>query len=455
MAKITLRDYQREAIEKSRFLASFGFFMGTGTGKTITSLERSLLNPTKHLLVVCPKSVVTQWGSVINTHYPQLEILKFPKETMNAKQKDEYIKNLKKLPSVIIINFEIIYKVKSLLDIINEEWTIIVDESHKIKDIGTQRNPVKQTAALLKLSPLTPYKMILTATPTQGNYGGYIDLYSQLNFLGYLDISYTQFKNRYTITEKKVVRGRPYPISVITGYKNTEEIDKILKLTCFRYIPKAGDFPPEHIKVMIPRAKSYARVRREMVYKEILLNNSARKRVGLKTLTGGRIHGMDAFKQKYKYDDNKEKIDWLREFLENTEETVTIFYQYNVEKELIEELLKKLGKTYVLINGDTKDKHAEINNKDYKVALGQYQAMSESLDGLQYKSHIEILYSMPESSLTYTQAIGRIDRIGQESVPIYYYLVMEKTIDENIYNLIEQKVEYSEETLEKLNIWED
>ena len=46
------------------------------------------------------------------------------------------------------------------------------------------------------------------------------------------------------------MRGRPYPISVITGYKNTEEIDKILKLTCFRYIPKAGDFPPEHIKVI-------------------------------------------------------------------------------------------------------------------------------------------------------------------------------------------------------------
>jgi hypothetical protein len=32
---------------------------------------------------------------------------------------------------------------------------------------------------------------------------------------------------------------------------------------------------------------------------------------------------------------------------------------------------------------------------------------------------------------------------------------MEKTIDEIIYDLIEQKIEFSEETLEKLKIWEE
>lgn len=450
-----LRKYQQEIINKSKHLPSLGLFMGTGTGKTITSLERFKLNPTKNLLIICPKSVVTQWGSVIKEHYPEYSVLEFPKSSMNAQKKNEYLRDNVENHEIVIINFEILTKMTYLDNIIDPSWTIVIDESHRIKSYGTNRSPVKQTRTAIKLSYLTPYKMILTATPTQANYGGFIDFYTQLTFLGYLDMSYQEFKQRYVIEEPKQIRGRPYPIKTIVGYRRTEELDNILKLTCFYYSPVIGDFPPEHIKINIPRAKSYARTKREMVYKDILLDNSARKRIGLKTLTGGRIIGMDEFGERFHFDDNTKKIDWLKEFLEDTDETVTIFYQYNVEKDLILELLHSIGKSYVLINGETEDKYSEINDKTYDVALGQYQAMSESLDGLQHKSHIMVMYSLPESSLTYKQALGRIDRIGQTKVPMYYYLVMEKTIDESIYDLIEQKIEFSEETLDKLKIWED
>lgn len=450
-----LRPYQQEIINKSKHLPAVGLFMGTGTGKTITSLERFKLNPTPNLLVVCPKSVTTQWVGVIKEHYPEYRVLEYPKPTLNSGQKNQFILNNVHNFNIVIVNFEILYKLDALFSVVNESWTIIIDESHRIKAYGNKRSPVKQTRTALKLSYSTPYKMILTATPTQANYGGFIDFYTQLHFLGYLDMSYSDFKNQFVIEEDKMIRGRPYPIKTIAGYKNTEELERMLSLTCFYYSPKLGDFPPEHIKVNIDRTKSYARTMREMVYKDILLDNSARKRIGLKTLTGGRIIGMNEFGERFHFDDNTKKIDWLKEFLEDTDETVTIFYQYNVEKDLILELLHSIGKTYVLINGETEDKYSEINNKTYDVALGQYQAMSESLDGLQHKSHIMVMYSLPESSLTYKQALGRIDRIGQTKVPMYYYLVMEKTIDESIYDLIEQKIEFSEETLDKLKIWED
>lgn len=452
---MTLRPYQKSIIDKSRHLSALGLFMGTGTGKTITSLERFKLNPTPNLLVVCPKSVVTQWASVINEHYPEYKVLEFPKANMTSYDKNKYIEQNKDAYNVIIVNFEILYKLEALFAVVDRSYTIIIDESHRIKSYGTKRSPVKQTRAALRLSYLTPYKMILTATPTQANYGGFIDFYTQLFFLGYLDMKYEDFKREFVIEEPKQIRGRPYPIKVITGYRNIDRLEKMLGLTCFYYSPQLGDFPPEHIKIDIARTKTYARTKREMVYKDILLDNSARKRIGLKTLTSGRIMGMNEFNERFYYDDNKSKIQWLEEFLFDTREVVTIFYQYNVEKELIEELLKKMNKRYVLINGQTQDKFSEINNKTYDVALGQYQAMSESLDGLQYKSHIMVMYSLPESSLTYKQALGRIDRIGQKKVPMYYYLVMEKTIDQNIYDLIEQKIEFSEETLDKLKIWEE
>lgn len=447
-----LRPYQQEIINKSRHLPSVGLFMGTGTGKTITSLERFKLNPTNKLLIICPKSVVLQWGSVIKTNYPEYRVLEFPKTSMNSEQKNHYLIQNYQEHDIIIVNFEILPKLSNLLRIVDEYFTVIIDESHRIKSYGTAKNPVKQTRSALQIGQLTNYKMILTATPTQANYGGFMDFYTQLKFLGYLDMRIEQFKEKFVVEELKQIRGRPYPIKTIVGYKNTKELEETLKLTCFYYSPKLGDFPPEHIKVDIERAKSYARTQREMMYKDIVLDNSARKRVGLKTLSGGRITGMDSFNQRFFYNDNTNKIDWLREFLEDTDEVVTIFYQYNVEKDLILELLHSIGKSYVLINGETKDKYNEINSKNYDVVVGQYQAMSESLDGLQHKSHIMVMYSLPESSLTYKQALGRIDRIGQTKVPMYYYLVMKDTIDQSIYNLIEQKIEFSEETLDKLAV---
>ena len=84
--------------------------------------------------------------------------------------------------------------------------------------------------------------------------------------------------------------------------------------------------------------------------------------------------------------------------------------------------------------------------------IGQYEAFGESLDGLQYKCHLMVFYSMPDSSRAYRQSLGRIDRIGQTEMPIYYHLVMERTIDDKIYEMVQNKVEFSEKDLNELTI---
>lgn len=429
--------------------------MGTGTGKTITSLFRFRQNPTDKLLVVCPRSVVEQWAAVIDEHFGDLRVQEY-KRSWNSKRKNQHLMDKKGSYDVVIINFEIVWKMTNLNKLVDDGWTIIIDESHRIKSLGTKRSPVRQTHAVLSLGQLTDWKILLTATPAQGNFGGYLDYFSQLKFLGYMDMDIKEFMDRYVVIERKQIRGRPYPIPVIIGYKRTEEIEKLLRQTCRYFTTTYEDFEPQHTKVALARAKTYARTKREMVYKDILLDNSARKRIGLKTLTSGRIAGYGEFKSdgKLTYDDNTIKLDWLSDFLKDTDEVVSIFYRYNVERDQLIELLEKLGKKYVIISGQTKNKYETINKKEYDVVIGQYKAMSESLDGLQYKCHISILYAMPESSLTYKQSIGRIDRDGQTQQPMYYYLVMSNTVDEDIYNMIEQKIEFTEATLENLIIKE-
>lgn len=391
-----------------------------------------------------------QWGRVIEEN-TDLKIKTF-KKSASAKVKN--IEILKNDYDVIVINFEVLYKMTNLLKLVNENWTIIIDEGHRIKSVGTRKSPVKVTTFALQLGELTPFKIILTATPTQGAYGGYIDYYSQLKFLGYFDKTITAFKDRYVLEAEKHIRGRMYPIRTIVGYKNTDELDGILKLMARRYVSKFGDYEPEHIEVKINRSSKYAKTERERVYKDIVLTNSSRKRIAMKTLTTGVITGMNEFGERFNYEDNSNKLKWLEEFLKDTDETVAVYYHYKVELASLKKLCEKLGKTYIEVNGTTKDKYAEVNDKEYDVLLGQYQSASESIDGLQHKCHIQVLFALPESSLLYKQAIGRIDRDGQTQVPTYYYLIMEKTVDEQIWEMIVNKVEFSEITLNKLMIKE-
>ena len=205
------------------------------------------------------------------------------------------------------------------------------------------------------------------------------------------------------------------------------------------------------IEIKVPRAKSYPKLLKERAYEDIIFDNVSAMRIGKKSLIGGKITGTNEYGDRFSYDDNDEKASWLEEFLSNTDEVVSVLYCYNVEKDKIVEVCEKLNKKYIVINGDVVDKPAELK-KDFDVVIGQYQAFSESLDGLQYKSHLMVFYSMPDSSLSYKQSLGRIDRIGQTQVPTYYHLIMENTIDETIYDMLKNKVEFSEKELNALSI---
>lgn len=456
LKNVELRDYQKKILDDLKYVPAIGLFMGTGTGKTLTSLARFEQNPTKNLLVICPQKIITQWWEVLEKH-TDLKPLKY-KLNMSAKNKNnlfnDYLNIHDITPNCVVINFDILDKITCLDKYINDDWTIIIDESHKIKNMGSYRHPVKTTKRCLELGEHTPYKIILTATPTEKENGGYIDLYSQLKFLGYIDYNETFFKNNFCIMDKFQVVGMPFPIKKVVGYRMdriNEQLKPILNATCRYYVPKYGDYEPQKIKINVPRASNYSKLLRERCYGDIVFDNVSAMRIGKKSLIGGIITGTNEFGDRFNYDDNSEKADWLEEFLSNTDEVVSVLYCYNVEKEKILKVCKKLKKKYIVINGEVNDKPAELK-KDFDVVIGQYQAFSESLDGLQYKCHLMVFYSMPDSSLMYKQSLGRIDRIGQKEVPIYYHLIMNSTIDETIYTMLINKIEFSEKELNALSV---
>lgn len=450
-----LRSYQRQILDELAHLPSIGLFMKTGTGKTYTAIVRFLEQPeTPNLLVLCPSKVVSQWRSVITNDFNLGHRIINPPNKLSAVELDNYIvsKLPRDEPSIIIVSLESVARMPNFGSVIDESFCIIVDESHKIKEFGTKRSPVKVTHAVLALGTHTFYKMILSATPTQKQYGGYIDYYTQLTFLGYLKVPYNVFKDYYCVIKKIQVVGMPFPIDKIIGYKHKKELDDLLKLCCRSYTPKIGEFEPQHNLITLEKPHSYNKLLKERAYQNLDLTNISSYRMAKKTLTSGLISGHDRYGAPLKFKDNTVKIDWLKEFLSNTDETVVIFYKYNVELELLELMCKELELHYIVINGANKHKYESIVKGGYKVVLGQYAACGESVDGLQHQSHICIYYCMPESSLEHRQALGRIDRIGQTLVPMYYYLVVEDTIDALIYKMTQEKIEYTTEVLDSMSI---
>lgn len=456
LKNIKLRGYQEQILNELRYVPSIGLFIKTGGGKTITSLARVEQNGTPNLLVVCPQKIITQWWEVLEKH-TDFTICKCGM-SVNSKRKNEIISKFVQNEFInkkcIVVNFEILHKIECLKHCLCDNWTMIVDESHKIKNMGTTRKPVIATKTCLELGERTPYKIILTATPTEKENGGYIDLYSQLRFLGYIDYSESYFKNNFCFISKMQLPGMPFPIPKIVGYKmeNIErELKPILNATCRYYAPKYGDYEPQMVDIKIPKTKNYNKLLRDRVYEEIIFDNVSAMRIGKKSLIGGKITGTNEYGDRFTYDDNDEKASWLEEFLSNTDDVVSVLYCYNVEKDKIIEVCEKLKKKYIVINGDVVDKPKELK-KEFDVVIGQYQAFSESLDGLQYKCNLMVFYSMPDSSLLYKQSLGRIDRIGQTKVPTYYHLIMEGTIDETIYDMLKNKVEFSEKELNEISI---
>lgn len=445
MNKIRLKPYQKRIVYELDGLNARALFMGTGSGKTYTSLFIDKTLKSKNLLIVCPKTIIGQWEESVELILPEMNIMRTAKSWSGARINEE-LKKLPKTNNVVIVSMYVIHSLKYLEEILDPTWHIIFDESHRMKSHTT-----RITKTMLRLGRYTRYKTILSATPTEGDYGGYIDLYTQLSFLGHLNMTRRSFLDTYAYERPLNLPHLRFPVMEITGYRDTvKDLDILLSKIARSYTPKYTDEPAESFKINISRAPKYPTMKHHRNYEDLDFSNPSRLRIAERTITTGTIMGMDAYDNRLTYDDNTRKLDWLEEFLKDQGTPILVFYQYNVELENLKKLAKKLDKKYIVVNGANQNKLDDIRNKEYDLILGQLDACSESIDGLQHKTNIAVYFSLPESSIVARQSTGRLDRMGQKLSPRFYYLIMEKTVDERIWELIKSKTAYSQETLDML-----
>lgn len=404
-----IRDVICDNNEKSAAL-----FMKMGTGKTITSLsifEKYMqLGFIDKLLVVCLKCKIEDWKNDIEKELPYLDFLNYE-----------------------VINFESIWRPKRIAyyqNFVDERTMIIIDESQKIKGKDT-----KVSKFLLELKDQTKYKLILTGTPQSKQY---IDYYPQMKFIDApdYDISYKQWDRTFVI--KKLVSDYGPWHYEIEGYNYEDVLLKGITDKA-QYHEYTSDYDkPVEIYTDIEHSKDAIKFQKNRVWPEIKKEDLELGNYDENTIIADTQFSLRNYLRQSlsgfigEYDIQSPKEEWLKDFLEITQDRIVIFCSYIKSIEKCAEICKKLGKPISYYYGAKKDLD-NFKSKDNAIVLVNYQSGAVGINDLCI-SNIGIFYEPPDGDyILFSQAKARLDRIGQTKQPIFYYLQTRGSIEREIY----------------------
>lgn len=423
--KTKLYPYQQKIVDDCKNPAN-ALFMDMGTGKTLTSLALYEKSQCWNLLVVCVKSKVNDWMRDIEYEFNSMH---HPiKLTKGSKHSNKTVRD-ESTPAYTqyVITFESLWRCEELLKVVNDDWFIIIDESHKIKSTNSNVGKYAQ-----KLAQRTTHKVILTGTP-QSN--GYIDYYNQLYFIDMLKMNLTRFKERYCVYAKVQYGMWNASFTKLIGYKNTDELDSIIHKCVFFERTVAEDLIPSDIIQRVSLGKEYAKLKRDKIIDDLVCDNSSSLFYRLREMCSG-VH------TKHQY-----KADWLIDFLEELHDRCVVFYNFNSERDLLKARLVESGFDVYEYNGQKKELQGWLDEEN-SVILCQYKSASLGINDLVLANNC-VFYSLPTSHTDFEQSKKRIDRIGQTRKPLLYYLIAEGSVEEKIYDTLKQRKSFDDKMFER------
>ena len=370
---------------------------------------------------MCQKSKISDWVDHLNTYYDFIVFdLTKPKE---YKQYFEAVGEL--LPCIGVINYELTFRRKELLQLIN--FTLVLDESSLINN-----DQAKRSKFILKLKP---ENVILLSGSLCG--GKYENLWSQLHLLGW-NISKTTYWNTFINYHFEDIGG--FPVRFIDGYKNVDRLKRKMREYGCHFLKTEDVLElPDQIftTVRVSSSKEYRKFRKDRVVEvdgvQLVGDNTLTKMLYERQLCG-------------QY--SKDKLEAFKDLVESTEDRLIVFYNFNDELDKLLDIAEEHYRPKSLVNGKAKMLEA-YENYDNSITFIQYQAGSMGLN-LQKANKI-IYYSPPLSSELYEQSKKRINRIGATKTSYYYNLTVSGSIEERIYSVLSERRNYTEKLFEEVD----
>jgi superfamily II DNA or RNA helicase len=427
-----LRPYQKEGVYWLKFLSRNG--LGgiladeMGLGKTVQTLAflKTLTGPS---LVVCPSSLIFNWAREAAKFIPGSKVL-----TIEGPNRSTLFSQIPQ-SDLILTSYPLLRRDAERYRGI-EFAGIVLDEATHIKNPDTQN-------AQAALSLRGRARFVLTGTPIENSVR---DLWPLLQFVmpGYLGPR-DDFRERY---ELPIGRG---------SAPERERLSRRLRPVMLRRLKKdvAKDLPEKIEQVAYcdlspEQTELYQKLHQEgrrKVEQHASEKNQGKARMAMLTaLLRLRQVCCDLRLVGQTVDRPSAKIELLSELLEEAIDgghRVLVFSQFVSMLRLIQDQLKESGTPFCYLDGETKDRGAEVDrfqqNNDIPVFLISLKAGGV---GLNLSAADTVVHFDPWwNPAVEAQATDRAHRIGQTRVVTSYKLIARGTVEEKILNLQRRKRE--------------
>lgn len=419
--------------------------MGLGKSAQVINIaiaRKNLFNY-KHCLIICGINTLKwNWVEEIQKHSDEKAYIlgqRIKKDKIVVNSNADKIDDLHNLPDdyFLITNVQS-FQNTEIVDLVKKQCKqgninmIAIDEAHKC--LGNFVTSA-QGKNVLKLK--SGCMIAMTGTPLLNSP---LDLYGILRWLGYEDHTKYAFKNHYC--ELGGFGGYQ-----TIGYKNLNELQKKLQDIQLRRLKKdVLDLPEkiyinEYIEMTLNQTKIYNEILGDLrinVDKIKSSNNPLAEMIRLRQATGYTGILSSEIQESAKLDRMEELVE---EAVANNNKVV-IFSNWT---SITDEIYKRLSSKYcgVQVTGQIKDEDRQKakeefqNNPKCMFMIGTNGAMGVGITLT--AAHIEIFMDIPWNKGSWEQCIDRCHRIGQTENLTIYNLMCKDTIDEKIYNLVEQK----------------
>ena len=436
--------YQSRAIEHIIGHRYCCLFLDMGLGKTVctlTAIDRLLSDiDITRVLVIAPKRVAE---SVWATEAEKWDHTRYMAVSVVTGSRAQRIAALEAQAHVYVISRD------------NVQWLVEYQQSKKawpfdmvvLDELSSFKNPsAKRFKALRRVRPYIRRVVGLTGTPSPN---GLIDLWAQLYLVDMgqrLGQYVTNFRERYF----KPQGGSGHIVYkwALKNERSADEIAEAIADICLSM--KAEEYldMPERIDIDLPvvlsgeQMKQYKRFERDLVLSltdEVITAQSAVTLSGkLMQYASGAIYDED-HNTHYLHD---AKIEALAELMEQTNENVLLFYNYQHEA-------RRIMSDLAMYSPQMFDSTSVVrwNKGEIRLLLAHPASTAFGLN-LQQGGRTVVWYGPQWNLELYQQANARLYRQGQTKAVKIYRIIAKGTIDERVVRAVDNKATSQDALLE-------
>lgn len=424
----TPRLYQYEALNYSLEKGNVIIGDDVGLGKTFEAILYAELIMSFPCLVIAPASVKYNWAE------------KWEEITGN-KRKVSVIESRKKNnwnADVVVINYDIIGKKQGkgatikFPELKEVDWKMIIaDEAHFLKSSKSQR-----TKAAFKIMKGDARIQLLTGTATMNKP---VELWNLLRLVKCED----KFARNWRHFTEKYCGGYQSKYGwKSSGATNTLELNKLLRETCYIRREKRDvlkELPPVMKQVLTTKISN----RKEYEFAESDFINFIRETKGEekaeKAMEAENLVALSTMRRLVIDGKIKAIEQYLKDWKEVSTEKLLIF---GLHREPLNYLSEKFE--CKLIAGGVSSKKKQEIVKGFKDSedlflFANMQSAGTGVDGLQHASSNMLIIELPWRPSDLEQVIGRLDRLGQELSVMVTFMLSDKTIDSDMWEMLAEK----------------